>query len=98
MIGLTKERPIFTKSVLGNVEIFAVIGIFTLYALEFAGIHTFSQLLPDQGQSGTPVLSFASTSGAQVFISTGTIAIMAIVGLLVIVYFAFLRKRIRGNK
>ena len=87
------DRPFFSKSIFGNIEIVAVIGIFTLYALEFAGIHTFSQLLPDQGQTGTPALSFTGTTG-EVFISTGTIAIMAIVGLLVIVYFAFLRKRI----
>lgn len=90
---LANARPIFTKSVLGNVEIFAVIGIFTLYALEFAGIHTFSQLLPDQGQTGTPALSFTGGSG-EVFISLGTVAIMAVVALLVIIYFAFLRKRI----
>jgi len=95
---LANGRPLFTKSILGNVEIFAVIGIFSLYALEFAGIHTFSQLLPDQGQTGTPALSFISGSGGQVFISVGTIAIMSITGLLVIVYFAFLRKRIRTRK
>lgn len=92
---LANGRPFFTKSIFGNVEILAVIGIFTLYALEFAGIHTFSQLLPDQGQTGTPALSFVSGSGENVFISTGTVAIMAVVGLGVIVYFAFLRKRIK---
>jgi len=91
---LANERPFFTKSIFGNIEIVAVIGIFTLYALEFAGIHTFSQLLPDQGQTGTTGLSFVSGSGEDVFISTGTVAIMAVVGLGVIVYFAFLRKRI----
>jgi len=84
----TRPRPIFI------LEAFAVFGIFTLYALEFAGIHTFSQLLPQQGQTGTPALSFVSTTGTQVFISAGTGAIMAITGLLVIIYFAFLRKRI----
>lgn len=92
---MANGRPFFTKSVFGNVEILAVIGIFTLYALEFAGIHTFSQLLPDQGQTGTPALSFVSGSGDDVFISVGTVAIMSIVGLGVIVYFAFLRKRIK---
>lgn len=92
---LANGRPFFTKSIFGNVEILAVIGIFTLYALEFAGIHTFSQLLPEQGQTGTPALSFVSGSGENVFISTGTVAIMAVVGLGVIVYFAFLRKRIK---
>ncbi len=92
---MANGRPFFTKSIFGNIEIVAVIGIFTLYALEFAGIHTFSQLLPDQGQTGTPALSFASGSGEDVFISIGTVAIMAVVGLGVIVYFAFLRKRIK---
>ena len=92
---MANGRPFFTKSIFGNIEIVAVIGIFTLYALEFAGIHTFSQLLPDQGQTGTTALSFVSGSGEDVFISTGTVAIMAVVGLGVIVYFAFLRKRIK---
>jgi len=91
---LANDRPFFSKSIFGNIEIVAVIGIFTLYALEFAGIHTFSQLLPDQGQTGTPALSFVSGSGEDVFISTGTVALMAVVGLGAIVYFAFLRKRL----
>lgn len=95
---MANGRPFFTKSIFANIEILAVIGIFSLYALEFAGIHTFSQLLPDQGQTGTPALSFISGSGSQVFISVGTIAIMAVVGLGTIVYFAFLRKRIRTRK
>ncbi len=92
---MANDRPFFTKSIFGNIEILAVIGIFTLYALEFAGIHTFSQLLPDQGQTGAPALSFFSASGSQIIISVGTVAIMAIVGLIVIIYFAFLRKRIK---
>jgi len=83
---VSRPRPIFI------LEAFAVFGIFTLYALEFAGIHTFSQLLPQQ--TGTPALSFVSTTGNQVFISGGTIALMAITAFLVIIYFAFLRKRI----
>ena len=91
---MANGRPFFTKSIFGNIEILAVIGIFTLYALEFAGIHTFSQLLPDQGQTGVPALSFSSGSGEEVFISVGTVVIMALVALGVIVYFAFLRKRI----
>lgn len=88
------KHPFFSKSILGNIEIFAVIGIFTLYALEFAGVHTFSQLLPQQ-ETQTPALSFLTGSGAEVAISAGTIAIMAIVGLVAIIYFAFLRKRLR---
>ncbi len=91
---MANDRPFFSKSIFGNIEIVAVIGIFTLYALEFSGIHTFSQLLPDQGQTGTTALSFVSGSGEDVFINTGTIAIMAVVGLGAIVYFAFLRQRL----
>jgi len=91
---LANDRPFFSKSIFGNIEIVAVIGIFTLYALEFAGIHTFSQLLPDQGQTGTPALSFFSSSGEEVLISTGTVVIMVTVALGVVVYFAFIRKRI----
>lgn len=92
---LADGHPFFAKSILANIEIFAVIGIFSLYALEFAGIHTFSQLLPDQGMTGTPALSFISTTGENVFISTGTVAVMALVGLGLIVYFAFIRKRLK---
>ena len=92
------KQPIFTKSVLGNVEIFAVLGIFGLYVLEFAGFHSFSQLLPMRGQTTTPALSFFTPTGSPVMISTGTVAIMAVVALLVIIYFAFLKKRIKVRK
>ena len=92
---MANDRPFFAKSVLANIEIFAVIGIFSLYALEFAGIHTFSQLLPNQGMTGTPALSFVSSTGENVFISTGTVGIMAIVALGVIVYFAIIKKRLK---
>lgn len=91
-------KPIFTKSVLGNLEIFAVFGIFGLYALEFAGIHSFSQLLPMRGQTTAPALSFFTPTGTPVIINTGTVAIMAVVALIVIIYFAFLRKRIKVRK
>lgn len=91
-------KPIFTKSILGNLEIFAVFGIFGLYALEFAGIHTFSQLLPMRGQTTAPALSFFTPSGAPVIINTATVAVMAVVALLVVVYFAFLKKRIKVRK
>lgn len=92
---LANGHPFFAKSILANIEIFAVIGIFSLYALEFAGVHTFSQLLPNQGMTGTPALSFISSTGENVFISTGTVAIMAIVALGVIIYFAFIKKRLK---
>ncbi len=56
------KRPLFTKSILGNVEIFAVIGIFTLYALEFAGIDSFSHFIPEDHplrQSEIPLSLFS---------------------------------------
>lgn len=59
------KRPLFSKSILGNVEIFAVIGIFTLYALEFVGIDSYSALIPDDHplkQSEIP-LSLLSIDG-----------------------------------
>jgi len=86
-------RPFFTKSIFGNVEIVAVIGIFTLYALQFSGIDTFSQLVPSD-PTVTPTLSFVSGLGNEVAIDFGTIGVMALVGLAVIIYFAFIRKRI----
>ncbi len=97
MVELANGRPFFAKSTFANIEIVAVIGIFSLYVLEFAGIHTFSQLLP-QRETETPALSFFTGSGEQVIISTGTIAIMAVVALITIFYFAFLRKRIKVRK
>ena len=95
---MANERPFFAKSTFANIEIVAVIGIFTLYALEFAGISTFSQLIPDQGQAGAPALSFFTSAGEQILINIGTVAIMAIVALIVIIYFAFLRKRIKVRR
>ncbi len=60
-----KKRPFFSKSIFGNIEILAVIGIFTLYALEFAGIHTFSQLFPEELQDDTIPIGGLSISGVQ---------------------------------
>jgi len=95
---LANDRPFFARTTLANIEIFAVLGIFTLYALEFAGIHTFSQLLPMKGQTTAPALSFFTSGGTPVVINMGTIAIMAIVPMIVIIYFAFLKKRIKVRK
>ena len=94
---MANGRPIFTKSILGNVEIFAVIGIFSLYALEFAGIHTFSQLIPVT-ETQAPVLSFLSGEGVEFGFTTGTVIIMAVIPLILIIYFAFLRKRIKVRR
>jgi len=58
-----RKHPLFTKSILGNVEIFAVVGIFTLYALEFAGVHTFSQLFPEEIQGQTVTIGGLSLTG-----------------------------------
>lgn len=92
------KKQIAPHSILGTAEIFAVFGIFALYALEFAGIHTFSQILPMKGQTTGTALSFFTPTGTPVIINTATVAVMAIVALLVIVYFAFLRKRIKVQK
>lgn len=91
-------KPFFTKSIFANIEIVAVLGIFSLYVLEFSGIHTFSQLLPMKGQTSAPALSFFSSSGNPIVINTATVGIMAIVALIVIVYFVFLRKKIKLRK
>ena len=89
-------RPFFSKSVFGNIEIVAVIGIFTLYALQFSGIDTFSQLVPTT-QTEISTLSFESGLGNQVAINFGTIGVMALVGFGLIIYFAFIRKQIQKS-
>ena len=91
-------RPIFSKSLLGNVEIFAVIGIFTLYALEFAGIDSFSRLIPDNHplkQNEIPLSLFSlegGTDASPISIKGSTM----IIGLVLIggsIFFIVLRRR-----
>lgn len=89
---MANNKPLFTKSILGNIEIFAVIGIFTLYALEFAGIHTFSQFFEDD----TSQLSLLSFQAGNDFIEVPQIVLILFLPTLLIVgiYFGFIRKRL----
>lgn len=91
-------RPIFSKSLLGNVEIFAVIGIFTLYALEFAGIDSFSRLIPDNHplkQNEIPLSLFSlegGTDASPISVKGSTL----VIGLVLIggsIFFIVLRRR-----
>ncbi len=91
-------RPIFSKSLLGNVEIFAVIGIFTLYALEFAGIDSFSRLIPDNHplkQNEIPLSLFSlegGTDASPISVKGSTM----VIGLVLIggsIFFIVLRRR-----
>jgi len=75
-----KNHPIFSKSILGNVEIFAVVGIFTLYALEFAGVHTFSQLFPEELQGETVTVGGLSLTGQTAEVD----AVLLYLGLIII--------------
>ena len=91
-------RPIFSKSLLGNVEIFAVIGIFTLYALEFAGIDSFSRLIPDNHplkENEIPLSLFSlegGTDASPISVKGSTL----VIGLVLIggsIFFIVLRRR-----
>lgn len=96
--GHDLARPIFSKSLLGNVEIFAVIGIFTLYALEFAGIDSFSRLIPDNHplkQNEIPLSLFSlegGTDASPISVKGSTM----VIGLVLIggsIFFIVLRRR-----
>jgi len=96
--GHDLARPIFSKSLLGNVEIFAVIGIFTLYALEFAGIDSFSRLIPDNHplkQNEIPLSLFSlegGTDASPISVKGSTL----VIGLVLIggsIFFIVLRRR-----
>jgi len=103
LLGVGEEghdlaRPIFSKSLLGNVEIFAVIGIFTLYALEFAGIDSFSRLIPDNHplkQNEIPLSLFSlegGTDASPISVKGSTM----VIGLVLIggsIFFIVLRRR-----
>lgn len=93
---MADKKPFFTKSIFANIEIIAVLGIFSLYALEFAGIHTFSQLFEDE----TSQLSLLSFQAGSDFIEVPQITVILFVPTLVIVivYFAFVRQRLRKRK
>lgn len=78
-------------------EAFAVFGIFTLYALEFAGIDTFSALLPDdhplkQNEIPLSLLSLGDTDTAPISVKGSTL----VIGLVLIggaVFFIVIRRR-----
>lgn len=91
-----KGRPVFSKSILGNFEIFFVLGILTLYALEFLGIHTFSQLFSDDVSQLT-LLSFQAGND---FIEVPQIVLITFVPVIVIIiiYFAVIKPRLRKRK
>ena len=93
------KRPLFSKSILGNVEIFAVIGIFTLYALEFVGIDSYSALIPDdhplkQSEIPLSLLSLEGEDTAPISVKGSTL----VIGFILIggsVFFIVIR---RGRK
>lgn len=85
-------RKIFPHSLLGTIEIFAVIGIFSLYALEFAGFHTFSDLFPTTSQLSITGLSFVNSAGDFIVVNMGAIMIMLIIPIILLFYFFVLRK------
>lgn len=89
---MSTKHPIFSKSILGNIEIFAVIGIFTLYALEFGGIHSFSQLFPEELQGETVTVGGLSLTGQTAEVD----AVLLYTGLIIIgvsIFLIVLRSR-----
>lgn len=88
-MGSKGRPPIFARSIFANLEIFAVFGIFGLYALEFAGIHSFSQLIPEQLRDDTVNVGGLSLLGGSTDVSivqlyTGLIVTGIIILLIVI--------------
>lgn len=91
-----ESRPFFARTTLANIEIFTVIGIFSLYLLEFLGIHTFSQLIAPSSVSATiPAYSFTSSVGNVISINVGTAFIMLIIPVIVIFYFKVISPRLK---
>jgi len=91
-----EQRPFFARTTLANIEIFAVIGIFSLYVLEFIGIHTFSQLISPTSTTATiPALSFTSRVGDVITINAGTAFIMVIIPVIIIFYFKVISPRLK---
>ena len=88
------KRPIAPKSILATVEIFAVIGIFSLYALEFAGISTFSQLVPIESQQQFELVGF-DLGGIEVELNQGVAQVMAFVLAFIFLYFLFIRDMVK---
>lgn len=93
---VNEPRPFFARTTLANIEIFAVIGIFSLYVLEFFGIHTFSQLIsPTSATATVPALSFTSRVGEVITINAGTVFIMLIIPAIVLFYFLMISPRLK---
>jgi len=88
------KRPFFTKSIFGNVEIVAVIGIFSLYALEFAGISTFSALIPEASLQQFDLIGL-DFAGLEISLNQGVFNVMAFSGILIFIYFVFIRSMIQ---
>lgn len=87
------KRKFFPKSIFATVEIFAVIGIFTLYALEFGGISTFSAIIPDQALAQFDLIGL-DLAGIEISINQGVFNVMAFTGVLIFVYFVLVRPQI----
>lgn len=83
---MANKRPFFARSIFSNIEILAVIGIFTLYALEFVGISTYTQFFPEEFQEQTIPIGGLSVTGEQAEVKTT----LLITGLLVIGVSTFL--------
>lgn len=74
------KRSFFARSIFANIEIIAVIGIFTLYALEFGGIDSYSALIPDdhplkQSEIPLSLLSLDGTDSSPISIKGSTFVI-----------------------
>lgn len=87
------KRPFFTKSIFANIEIIAVIGIFSLYALQFAGIDTFGALIPEESLAQFDLIGL-DIGGLEISINQGVFNIMAFVGAFIFIYFVFIRPQI----
>lgn len=88
------KRQIAPKSILGTIEVFAVIGIFSLYALEFSGISTFSALVPIESQEKFSLIGF-DLGGVEIELNQGVAQIMGFVFAFVFIYFLFIRDMIK---
>ncbi len=87
------KRPFFTKSIFGNVEILAVIGIFSLYALQFAGFETFSALIPEESLAQFDLIGL-DIGGLEISVNQGVFNLMAFTGAFIFIYFVFIRPQI----
>ncbi len=87
------KRQFFPKSIFATVEILAVIGIFTLYALEFIGISTFSALIPEASLAQFDLIGL-DIAGLEISVNQGVFNVMAFTGAFIFLYFVFIRQQI----